>query len=838
MLSTREVALARLAPAVGFCLFLAATAVTAVPASPPQNIALGARYALAPAPNYSYCTDPDDKLQLTDGQSVKGYFWTQKGTVGWSHASHAVITVDLKQVQPIAGAALTTAAGAAGVVWPRAIEMFVSDDGKTFRDQGDLVQLDVRERGPLPVKYAVRRFATMGLQTRGRYVRFVILSQGAGYLFTDEVQVFCGAEQWLAAAPQGEVINDPRQWVREKATERALRSRWQNDAVSLRAAIDQAASLDAKVLDQLRSQLDGVAAALEKAALPAAADFRAVLPIGADHARLFAVQAQLWKAQGCAPCSAWTAVTWDPLDPFAAPPRAPGAPLEVHAMRGEARAAAVNLACCRSAPARVRIRFEGLPGGAAPDYLTVHEAAWTDTSHGRPVAAALPELRVENGGWTTTVSPGLVRQIWLTFQVDKQRGHSGFSDKKVECPLLPPGDYRGAMLIEPEGGQASRIPLRYKLWPLELPREMSLLVGGWCYTNGRGARDITPENRAAFLAHLQSRLVNVPWATSGALLKFSADKSDPPAIRLDTQDFDQWRRDWPQARMYMVFAAVSDSCAGAKRGTPQFARAVGSWISAWVRHWKETGLAARRVGLLLVDEPHETAQAERIIDWARAIRAAEPEVVLWEDPTFHDPRKAPAAMYEVCDVLCPNRPMWLQAAKLFGAFFADQKRGGRTLQFYSCSGPAQLLDPYSYYRLQAWHAWQVGGTGSSFWAFSDASGPSTWNPYQALGGPYSPMFLDPQGVTPGKQMEAIRESAQDYECLVMLRRAVETARQQGRTGPVVEQAQRVLDTAVDEVLAASGVDQIDWHAPKDRTLADAARVKMLESLTALAALKQ
>ena len=45
-----------------------------VPAGP--NIALGKKYTLEPRPNYPYCTDPDDDIQLTDGIYTKGYFWT------------------------------------------------------------------------------------------------------------------------------------------------------------------------------------------------------------------------------------------------------------------------------------------------------------------------------------------------------------------------------------------------------------------------------------------------------------------------------------------------------------------------------------------------------------------------------------------------------------------------------------------------------------------------------------------------------------------------------------------------------------------------------------------
>ena len=68
-----------------------------------DNLARGKRYTMEPSPNYKYCTDEGDKTQLTDGVYTKGYFWTQKSTVGWSHARHVIITIDLGTVQPIRG---------------------------------------------------------------------------------------------------------------------------------------------------------------------------------------------------------------------------------------------------------------------------------------------------------------------------------------------------------------------------------------------------------------------------------------------------------------------------------------------------------------------------------------------------------------------------------------------------------------------------------------------------------------------------------------------------------------------------------------------------------------
>jgi len=219
--------------------------------------------------------------------------------------------------------------------------------------------------------------------------------------------------------------------------------------------------------------------------------------------------------------------------------------------------------------------------------------------------------------------------------------------------------------------------------------------------------------------------------------------------------------------------------------------------------------------------------------WARAIQAAEPDVIVWEDPTYRNPTAAPAELFDACDVLCPNRPMWLERGERFAQFYRQQQANGRTLQFYSCSGPTKLLDPYSYYRLQAWHCWDVGGTGSFFWAFGDNSGASSWNEYFAKAGPYTPLFLDDTSVTAGKHMEAVRESVEDYEYFVMLRQAVQRAKKAGRADAALARAEDLLDKGAREVLEANGADQLRWHERKDRTVADRMRVRILEALAAL-----
>lgn len=787
-----------------------------------ENIARGRSYSLYPQPGYSHCTDPGDREQLTDGQTTADYFWTQRGTVGWQAVRYASVTIDLGSVQPISGVSMTTAAGVAGVTWPLAVYILVSNDGQAFYNAGDLVALDRQQNGPWPEGYAIRRLVTHELRTWGRFVQLMIVPlPGGPYLFTDEVEVFRGPPS-LIDPPRGRGEPTNAQTLYEQGRLlRAVTQRLDLDTAALKkqmASVD----LDEAVRSRLAEQLTAALASPER--LVPDESFRAVLPLTPDHAALFRVQAALWKSLGRAPLSAWVPVLWDPLEPIGLPEKDSPRLLDVHTMRGEYRASALNLANSTDQPLTVRLCFRDLPQSPVPPYVTVHEVQWTDTSQGVPVAAALPEAPRVSDGWTVTVLPGLVRQVWMTWHVRD----------------MSAGDYAGAVLATAPGQPPLEIPLRLRVWPLEFPQQTSLGLGGWSYTDRGGSRGVTPQNRAAFVAHLQQHFVNSPWATGSVLRSFEFDRTDPKVIRLDTKALDDWIALWPQAKKYLVFLAVADyggaiqgSLGGAELGSPEFGQRVGTWIKAWVAHLRSKGIRPDQLGLLIHDEPHEGSNIGPLLTWARAIRAAEPDVLIWEDPTYHEPAKAPAELFEACNVLCPNRPMWLEGGEPFAQFYRQQRASGRTLHFYSCSGPARLLDPYAYYRLQAWQCWQEGATGSFFWSFSDNCGASSWNEYLAVAGPFTPLFLDDTSVTAGKHMEAIRESVEDYEYFVLLRDAVARAKAAGRADAAVGEAERLLADGARQVLSAEGVNKLRWADPKDRTLADAVRVKVLQTLVNL-----
>src|SRR5439155_1167983 len=82
-------------------------------------------------PNYPLTSDGGDEVQLTDGAySVGTPLWTRATSVGWVNAAPVTIVIDLGSIQPIAGVSFSTAAGTAGVLWPRSIFVMVSGDGR------------------------------------------------------------------------------------------------------------------------------------------------------------------------------------------------------------------------------------------------------------------------------------------------------------------------------------------------------------------------------------------------------------------------------------------------------------------------------------------------------------------------------------------------------------------------------------------------------------------------------------------------------------------------------------------------------------------------------------
>ncbi|OGV72674.1 MAG: hypothetical protein A3K19_06845 [Lentisphaerae bacterium RIFOXYB12_FULL_65_16] len=788
----------------------------AVPVAAGDDIAKGKRYSLAPPPGYAHCTDPGDKTQLTDGEYTTGYFWTQKTTVGWVNASESIaVTLDIEEDLPIRGVTFNTAAGVAGVGWPASVRVLVSVDGRLYHELGDLTVLDRNKPLPPDGKYAVHRYETDSLRAHGRYVKLLMQASGA-YLFADEIEIWRGDDAWRQEPLPGTPVRLAVEYFDDDTLTGCVKRRI---AMSVRDAMSvaDAAELDAAT----RARLNAASSRIEDEAgrLPKVdpAGFRAVLPLNPLDAQAFAICGAVRAAQGKPRLVVWGANPWDFLAPMELPDTPPPAAVRVAAMRGETRAGTVNLTNCTGEESVVTIAFDGVPGGVAPDDIVVHEVAWTDTLQGVPVAAALVELQAGPGGYRAVLPAGMTRQVWLS----------------VTPRRLLAGLHQGALVISGGTPDPVRVPMEIRVFDLDFPIPPTLHVGGWDYTDADAQYGVTTQNRDALIQHLCERFVDSPWGTPALMGHGKYDEAGQLTQPPDTTRFHTWLQRWPKARRYCVYNAVGDNIAGTKIDDPLFPVKVGNWIRFWTGFLRERGIAPNQLVLLLLDEPNRNEQDKIIVAWARAVKAAEPDVVLWEDPTYTEPWTALPEMMQAADVLCPNRPQLLKYGADFAQFYRAQKAQGRRLDFYSCSGPVRLLDPYSYHRLQAWTCFDFGAESTFFWAFGDTSGADSWNEYFCKRDSFSPLFLSKDSVTPGRHMEAIRESVEDYEYLVMLRDRIAALEKAAPGHALLPKAKELLATAPGRVLQAPGVDALDWRDAKDRSIADTVRIEvagMLEQL--------
>ena len=776
---------------------------------PVENTAIGCRYSLTPAANFPNCTDPGDATQLTDGEPAThtGQFWTQPSTVGWGYEQRGEIRIDLGKDRPIAGVSFRTAAGSCGVQWPRSINVLVSTDDVHFYNAGELVTLSAVDHGlPEPEVNRVWTYRTNRLATHGRFVKFVAVCYP--FIFVDEIEVYRGPDELLRQAYAGEPVGDMAAFAVD-GTKRALEiRRIALDAQDVQRQVAEESAIEPAKKKQLQAELTAIVA--EAPSMPTVNSL--LLPLNDLHRRVFAVQAELWRARGFAGLTAWTTASpWDALTPTQMPNREP-AGIAVTMMQNEFRSAALNLSNPTKKDRTVDVRIEGLPGGRNPSYVTVNEVAWADTGSGTVPALALPRAQRVAEGYAIQIPAGMTRQVWLTFHPTEATA----------------GAYDGTIIVNADDDAIS-IPVRLRLSSLAFPARPALGLMGWDYTHSTYAQT-TEQNRPALISLLKDHFVNITWAS---------DVTPYPTIDFKTIDawVDRWQGPDYQYHIFLKAAAMFD---GHAVGTPEFNAVVGEWISKYIEHLKTAkGIAPERIGLLLIDEPATIEAFNTITGWAKAIKAVQPKVAIWEDVTVvpHEYYNNPAyhtawsAMTKAVDVLCvvPNNIVPIED-KTWRDAYAD---AGKPLQLYSTCAPTEQFDLCFYYRIQAWECWVRGASAMGYWAFSDQGGAASWKTDYPTLTSYAPLYLEPNAITDSKQMDAIREGIEDYEYLRILKSRVAELKADGCDAPALADAEQLLDAVNDLLKTATSYTT---NRKADHTIFDRTRLRVLDTLEILATL--
>ncbi len=817
-----------------------------VAASAPDeiNLALGKKVQVHP---HKAGESKEPYARLTNGKYAQGVMWDDPEALDWISGNSRSITIDLGDDMPIGGISVSAAIGARirfateGKVWPGFIDLFLSNDGSEWHPIGELGELHEIAHGPyegINGQAYRRQVIRAPLATHGRFVKLVFTRQAN--LVLDEITVLKGEESNLGlnlpqpALPSSKVYAFLEE---QDYAARVLRRQYRHDIAGIRKKLKElsadAAAAISRELDLLQERI------ATGTVVPA--DRKVILPSGPLGEAINRQLSAVYRAQKREPVVLWSSAHWACLDWMAEPPLQAAKPkVELKVMQGEHRSASFNLTNTTDREQEFILSFRGLPGGAQPEYIQVHPVLWTTTSWKESVATALANPESEGEGIRVTLPSGVTRQVWLNIEGP---GEAGAFEGEIR---LQPKDTNLAALS---------VPIRLTVSPLKMPKDRALHLGGWDYSESL-SYGVHQQNLRPFVSYLRRYSVDSPWGWRGNMPFGTFSESNDyatPAAEPDTKRFNRWVKEiWPDSYRYYVYIEIYGRKGPSnfpgldyKGDKERFEARVATWLRFWEKHVRELGIDPGQICMKLTDEiggnpKNAFYKDEALRIWTEAFKKAGVGFKLWLNPIYDEPWDADQESLKATDILCGKFNRFLDNGERYRQYWVDELAPGKELAFYECrSDPSPLYDPYSYFRMQAWIAWKYGARSIFFWSFgSNGSEPrNSFDPGRRSAG-FSPLFLDQSAEVIGsKQMEAIRESVEDYQYLYQLKQAIADGAKENTNAALIAKATALLDSATDRVFRVEDIQKQPrwlWKTEIPRTEADQIRLEILDLLEQLA----
>ncbi|MCC6694378.1 MAG: PQQ-binding-like beta-propeller repeat protein [Candidatus Hydrogenedentes bacterium] len=472
----------------------------------------------------------------------------------------------------------------------------------------------------------------------------------------------------------------------------------------------------------------------------------------------------------------------NPWAPFggldeAAEGRTPPAQLTVEAFDGEIECAALNLFNFGGKARTLRVELGPIsestaasPDKAAPvgasEVVSLHEVIEVPTLVLEyPSSDALPLL---NQAMTITVPAWSGRQLWLN----------------VNTASLAPGRWSTAVRLRTLEAAPVELTagLDIAVWNASLPQEQPLRLCHWAHVEGSYLKD-HPE---AALKDQVAHGTNVFVSSFPPVAAFNEHGELVGAIDFAAHDA-YVRRHAPHG--IILFGGYQGGLQGpGGLEGPAYEKAYGPWLRAWVEHLKELGVGYDGFALYPIDEIGlYPGLVQSYLRFARLTREADPNVLMYTDPTTGVTDEEFKELVPYVDIWCPNSSGYLFDRNHDKLEF--MKATGNTVWTYECFGVAKHQNPLAYYRGQAWHAWHHGLTGIGFWTYCTSNDDPWFAP--RANNEYT-MVYGGNGVVSSKRWEAVRDGIEDYSMLSLLRNAVKTDEVQQKHPDAVGEAERVL----------------------------------------------
>lgn len=485
---------------------------------------------------------------------------------------------------------------------------------------------------------------------------------------------------------------------------------------------------------------------------------------------------------------AWGFCPWayfDPWESLAAPENRTDK-LEASLCIGEYESLALNVTnvCERNLDVRVLLSHppesDGVQSLPLDTCVEFRRAVLVPEYRRAMVADALPLLDQAS---IMSVAPRETQQLWIT----------------VNAKGLAAGKYAAVLRLkslEPDPTEIL-LPLELTVHDLALPRPRPLRFCMWSYDGGPLGTD-----RPEVLTALVERGTTVYFGTCP-----DAECDDDGNL---TSPLDFSGHDESVARLaphgFVLFVAPQAHVKGAPFLSEPWRKAFVAYIRAWSDHLQELGVDPRLWALYPYDEPSAPyAQTTLdLVEVAKLIREADPNILIYTDPTSGTTMESVEMYKELIDIWCPSGEL---LDRLGPEMLPVAREYASEIWYYDAPGRAKTLSTLSHYRRWIWYAWNQGFTGAGWWVFAHHGDADRWDGPNATGNFYATAYDSPNGVVTSRRWEVTREGIEDYEYLYMLREAIHEAEARGVPESALEEPRRLLTEmppAMEETLRATG----------------------------------
>jgi len=275
-------------------------------------------------------------------------------------------------------------------------------------------------------------------------------------------------------------------------------------------------------------------------------------------------------------------------------------------------------------------------------------------------------------------------------------------------------------------------------------------------------------------------------------------------------------------------------------GSTEFTRDMKAYLDDLVPHMAALGFDTDHFALYPIDEPGGQGwdAVNRVVEFGKAVRAANPKVMVYVDgggelPMFQ-------AMADYIDIWCPGIGMLADESPEMEIM----RTHGKLLWSYDCGysyarpvgSCLKGVNIVAQYRTSALFAFRHGGTGIGYWCYN--SGDDPWGRVQLN---YPLVYPGLTRPVVSRRWEAVREGIEDYRILAVLRKRLTETDGTSITPTARSQITHLIEVSLPEMLDQSfgevkmGLARTSIDATNNDAAMRALRSEMLGCVEALTA---